>query len=279
MYYMDSFVYIWKNLTNGRQYIGYHKGSLNDGYICSSRNENFWTDFYSPEMEWERIIIFEGTSQECLEMEQEILKNIDLRDPEYYNNARGASVIFSEEVTKKMSLSQKKRWELMDDEDRKKFGKKISQTSTGIKRIYTKESKMKMSEYLSRPLKDRIGEEKAKEVGKKISEKNKNKKRTEETKLKMSKSHSREKNSMFGRKQSLEFIEKKRRYFLSENNPGKNKSEETKKKISESKKGKPSKLKGRKMNKIKCPHCSKEGGPGVMKRWHFENCKNVENDK
>jgi hypothetical protein len=98
---MDSFVYIWKNLTNGRQYIGYHKGNLNDGYICSSKNETFWTDFYSPEMKWGRIIVFEGTSQECLEMEQEILKNIDLRDSEYYNNARGASVIFSEEVTKK----------------------------------------------------------------------------------------------------------------------------------------------------------------------------------
>jgi len=276
---MDSFVYIWKNLTNGRQYIGYHKGSLNDGYICSSKNETFWTDFYSPEMKWERIIIFEGTSQECLEREQEILKNIDLNDPEYYNNARGASVIFSEEVTKKMSLSHKKRWELMDDEDRINFGKKISQSSTGIKRIYSEESKMKMKEYLSRPLKDRIGEEKAKEIGKKISEKNKGKKRSEETKLKMSESHSGEKNSMLGRKQSLEFIEKKRQYFLSENNPGKNKSEETKKKISESKKGKPSKLKGRKRNKIKCPHCGKEGGPGVMKRWHFENCKNIENDK
>lgn len=26
--------------------------------------------------------------------------------------------------------------------------------------------------------------------------------------------------------------------------------------------------------KLKCPHCSLEGGSSQMKRWHFENCKN-----
>lgn len=24
-----------------------------------------------------------------------------------------------------------------------------------------------------------------------------------------------------------------------------------------------------------CPHCGKEGGVGIMKRWHFDNCKNL----
>lgn len=43
-------------------------------------------------------------------------------------------------------------------------------------------------------------------------------------------------------------------------------SEETKRKISESSKGKI-------FNKIKCPYCSKIGGCGNMKRYHYENCK------
>jgi hypothetical protein len=60
---------------------------------------------------------------------------------------------------------------------------------------------------------------------------------------------------------------------LGENNPGKNKSEETRKKLSDSLKGKKSKLIGIKREKIKCPHCNKEGGSGVMQRWHFDNCK------
>ena len=27
--------------------------------------------------------------------------------------------------------------------------------------------------------------------------------------------------------------------------------------------------------KVKCPHCSKTGNVGNMKRWHFDNCKNI----
>lgn len=27
------------------------------------------------------------------------------------------------------------------------------------------------------------------------------------------------------------------------------------------------------LQKIKCPHCGKEGGVAIMKRWHFTNCK------
>jgi len=28
-----------------------------------------------------------------------------------------------------------------------------------------------------------------------------------------------------------------------------------------------------KHNKVICPHCGKEGGDNVMKRWHFDNCR------
>ena len=32
-------------------------------------------------------------------------------------------------------------------------------------------------------------------------------------------------------------------------------------------------LKGRQLQKIKCPHCSKDGQPSNMYRWHFDYCK------
>ena len=35
--------------------------------------------------------------------------------------------------------------------------------------------------------------------------------------------------------------------------------------------------KGRKHTKIMCPHCGKEGGNTIMKRWHFDNCKEKPN--
>lgn len=60
------------------------------------------------------------------------------------------------------------------------------------------------------------------------------------------------------------------------------KSIEHKNSMSISRKGRPfsesrnKKLLGKKrpQQKIKCPHCNKEGG-NAMKRWHFENCKHL----
>lgn len=33
------------------------------------------------------------------------------------------------------------------------------------------------------------------------------------------------------------------------------------------------KQRGKVRRKETCPHCGKEGGEGIMKRWHFDNCK------
>lgn len=33
------------------------------------------------------------------------------------------------------------------------------------------------------------------------------------------------------------------------------------------------KQRGKIRKKETCPHCGKEGGEGIMKRWHFDNCK------
>lgn len=43
-------------------------------------------------------------------------------------------------------------------------------------------------------------------------------------------------------------------------------SKEWNQKLADSKRGKTRK-------KVTCPHCGKEGGPGVMNRWHFDNCR------
>jgi ssDNA-binding Zn-finger/Zn-ribbon topoisomerase 1 len=47
-------------------------------------------------------------------------------------------------------------------------------------------------------------------------------------------------------------------------------TDETRKKMSEAKKGKT-------QPKVTCPHCGKSGGNVVMKRWHFDNCKTLDN--
>ena len=101
-----------------------------------------------------------------------------------------------------------------------------------------------------------------------LSEANKGKPRSEESKRKQSESVKGENNHMYGKTRSEETRKKHSESIKGENNGmyGKTHSEEAKRKISESKKGKP-------QEKVTCPHCKKVGGITVMKRWHFDNCK------
>lgn len=233
----EAFVYKWSNLTNGKFYVGYHKGSLDDGYISSSHNEMFWDDFNNTEMVWEREIMFIGSKNDCLFEEQKILKEYDLKDSKLYNNARGSQIIFTDDVLIKMSIAGKKRWENTSEESKKNRNEKISKSKTGVKRPVI------VSEKLSKLLKgktfiERYGEEKSKEIGCKISKSNTGKNyHTDEWKNELSKKM---KGNNFGQYQSEETREIKRNKFLY-NNPGKNKTEETKKKMSEVKKGIPAK--------------------------------------
>jgi len=121
----EAFVYEWADSSNGKKYIGFHKGSIDDGYIGSG------THFKSayklrPEC-FTREIIATGTIDAMLELETFILEEINsispLRNnPDYYNlqanihNTHGKSPNkgkkirgHSEETKKKMSESRKGR--------------------------------------------------------------------------------------------------------------------------------------------------------------------------
>ena len=82
---------------------------------------------------------------------------------------------------------------------------------------------------------------------------------SDETKEKISESKKGKKRSEFS-----EGWKKK----ISEANKGKKMSEESKKKFIESRTG-------MKYKEHTCPHCGKVGRGGNMKRYHFDNCKNL----
>ena len=95
-------------------------------------------------------------------------------------------------------------------------------------------------------------------------------KHSEETKKKMSLAQSGEKHSQYGKvpwnkgKQYSAAARKK----MSDVQKGKKLSEEHKKKISNT-------LNGKTQKKITCPYCNKTGGNNVMKRYHFDNCREI----
>jgi hypothetical protein len=71
-------------------YIGYHNGSPNDGYICSSKRVK--EQIALRPMDFTRQIIAEGYSGDMYALESQILKAVDARNnPEFYNGHNNES--------------------------------------------------------------------------------------------------------------------------------------------------------------------------------------------
>ncbi|WXB47905.1 head-tail adaptor [Vibrio phage VB_VaC_TDDLMA] len=98
------------------------------------------------------------------------------------------------------------------------------------------------------------------------------KKRSEDSKMKMSESAKLRITTDDGRA-------KRSQRFSGQGNPmyGKKHSEDSKSKISQSLKNRTPHNKGKKDQVVLCPHCGKKGGSSIMKRWHFDKCKYKEN--
>lgn len=107
---MESFVYKWTNVNNGKEYIGYHKGHINDGYISSSRNITFWDDYNKGELK--RTILFEGSTMDCIEFESRVLRDADF--DKLYNRNKNGKIIFTDDVLEKMRIAGKGRKQSAD---------------------------------------------------------------------------------------------------------------------------------------------------------------------
>jgi hypothetical protein len=180
---MDSFVYKWTNLTLEKVYIGYHKGTESDGYICSSASKKFWEDFNNPEYKWEREILHRGTMKECQLLESKLLNEIDITSEHVYNNKNNLMFNFDEEIRqklvsaankrsknpeyiKKLSDASKKQWENPEHRrliSEKNTGKKHSERTieklklARSKQVITRESRIKTAEKLiGRPRPDSV---------------------------------------------------------------------------------------------------------------------------
>ena len=101
----DSFVYCWSNLSNGKVYVGYHKGDINDGYICSSKSKTFWEDFYNNDMIWYRQIITKSSIENCIKLETKILKALKNNNGRMYNKNINGVIIWDDELKLKASLA------------------------------------------------------------------------------------------------------------------------------------------------------------------------------
>ena len=108
----EAFVYCWTNITNNKIYIGVHKGTQDDGYVCSSKI--LLKEYYESPQNFTRKILSTGSLSDMRLLESLILQSVDAaNNPKYYNLHNNNGIFFcdghSQETRKKMSNSWKKR--------------------------------------------------------------------------------------------------------------------------------------------------------------------------
>jgi len=137
---VEAFVYCWYNIESNKKYIGYHKGTIDDGYVSSSGNPQFWIDYESKKLK--RQIVAKGTVKDCQKLERTLFENVDWKSDEYYNIAVGGSVNFAlnnpmyrKEIREKIGKIHKGK--VVSEETRKR----LSKAQTGRK--YSDETKEK----------------------------------------------------------------------------------------------------------------------------------------
>ena len=125
----EAFVYQWTDSLTGKVYIGYHKGSEFDGYICSGKY--MLNEFNKRPNDFNRKILMSGNCKNCYEYEQkEIAKLFELKIPTY-NKALGGTWKFDDEIRKKLSGKfgdKSHRWGKKSSEETRK---KISLSRLG----------------------------------------------------------------------------------------------------------------------------------------------------
>ena len=113
---MEAFVYCWTDHKTEKLYVGSHKGSTDDGYVCSSK---YMLEEYSKRPnDFTRQIVAECSWKEAISLETAILKSVNARmNEQFYNKHNGDGFIFegwqkgqfSDEHRKNMSIAASKR--------------------------------------------------------------------------------------------------------------------------------------------------------------------------
>lgn len=160
----EAFLYCWTNTQTNKIYVGVHKGTPEDGYVCSSKT--MLEEYRKTPHFFSRKIVAKGTFPDMISLESSILQTVNAaKNPDYYNRNNNNSDFFceghSKETREKMSAfwkNQKKH-----NCDQKKavsewVGKKHQEKSKQKMREAAKKHKEKRSNKLisNNPMKDPI---------------------------------------------------------------------------------------------------------------------------
>jgi hypothetical protein len=105
---MDSFVYIWTNILTNQKYIGVHKGTPDDGYVCSSKI--MLEDYKNNPDIFEREILAYGSFDEMYDLESRLLCEVDAaKNPQFYNRSNNTGKFYIKKHTSKTKIKISKK--------------------------------------------------------------------------------------------------------------------------------------------------------------------------
>jgi hypothetical protein len=142
----EAFVYCWIDNSKDMLYIGSHNGSVDDGYVCSSKYMN--EEYNQRPQDFTRLVLAKGKTKEMRKLEETLLTTLGAAQSEYYYNRSNGNKKFynsrcSEEHKRRISenLKGKTPWNkgISCSEETKR---KMSESSKGNK--HSEETKKKI---------------------------------------------------------------------------------------------------------------------------------------
>ena len=89
----EAFVYCWTDHLTDKLYVGWHKGTPNDGYICSSK---YMKEQYNKRpSDFTRQIIAVGTCKDMTSFETTLLRAADAKNNDSYYNLHNGDGFYS----------------------------------------------------------------------------------------------------------------------------------------------------------------------------------------
>lgn len=104
---MEAFVYCWTDTLTGKLYVGSHKGSDSDGYVCSSKY--MLAEYSNRPNDFVRTVLAHGKYQDVLKLETKILQSVDAAKSENYYNMHNNNGHYRSHSTKTEECKDKIR--------------------------------------------------------------------------------------------------------------------------------------------------------------------------
>ena len=158
---MEAFVYCWTDKKTNKLYVGSHRGSIDDGYVCSSK---YMMEEYNERPEdFSRQIVAQGSHADMRKFEAVILQAVDAKINEnFYNRHNNDGFYFdgwskgtmTTEHKENLSKAAKKRIRSKEHIEKLHHGRKNSKNSvehtaaivaSRVGSKHTEEAKKKMS--------------------------------------------------------------------------------------------------------------------------------------